>query len=303
MCIRPCYPFCATMYKTTLIKLPRVLISLMTLQSFFYKFLLSIPRRLHVGYDTKVENPVATVVLLHGLGCTHEVWEPLKPKIPDNVRVISLDLLGFGDSPKPRFSAYSNKVQAKSIAKTLRIKNATKNLIIVGHSMGSLIAIDLARQKPDWIKHMLLCGPPIYRPQAKKGQRQDREKILEELYDIAAKTFEENPDEVLGLAATITRLGLAPRSIELTSETIKPYIASLRTSIIDQDTYATAKNITVPTALYYGRFDPLVVHENIANIAKNNQHITTKRFLSSHALSGSYLRRIARDIRRITSQD
>lgn len=260
---------------------------------------LSVPRKLYVGYERYVEHPSATVVLLHGLGCTHEVWEPLKPKLPHTVNVISLDLLGFGDSPKPAFSAYSNVVQAQSIIRTLRKLSVTEDLIIIGHSMGSLVAIELAKKKPSWIRHMFLCGPPIYRPRAEDSQYQDQEKILKKLYSLTAMTFEDNSKAVVEAAAVLKGLGLTPRSIELTSETIKPYIASLRTSILQQNTYTSAQTVTVPTAFYYGRFDPLVIHDNIVNIAHNNPHITTKRFLSSHELSGSYLRRIAKEVHRL----
>lgn len=257
---------------------------------------LSVPRKLYVGYERYVENPSATVVLLHGLGCTHEVWEPLKPKLPHTVNVISLDLLGFGDSPRPAFSAYSNAVQAQSIIRTLRKLDTTEDLIIIGHSMGSLVAVELAKKKPSWIRHMFLCGPPIYRSQAEDSQRQGQEKILEKLYSLTAMTFEDNPKAVIEATAVLKGLGLTPRSVELTSETIKPYIASLRTSILQQRTYATAQTIAVPTDFYYGRFDPLVIHDNIVDIARKNPHVTTKRFLSSHELSGSYLRYIAKEV-------
>ena len=41
------------------------------------------------------------VVLLHGLGNNHKSWSYVLEHLGSSVRVIALDLLGFGDAPKP----------------------------------------------------------------------------------------------------------------------------------------------------------------------------------------------------------
>ena len=61
---------------------------------------------------------------------------------------MSFDMLGFGNSPKPDWKSYDVRDQAASIAATLRQKAITRLDVVIGHSMGSLAAVELAKQHP-----------------------------------------------------------------------------------------------------------------------------------------------------------
>lgn len=247
------------------------------------------PYLLHADIIQRPERPSATVVLLHGLGCTKELWQPLHGKLPDGVRVIALDLLGFGDSPKPAGADYTNQTQARAIWHTLRRLGADESLIVVGHSLGSLAAIAFAAAHPDRTQQVIACGAPLYHPEGDAD-------ILKQLYELSAQGFEENKEAVVAAAKFLQKTGLAPRSLELNHRTIQPYIASLRASIIKQSLCDEVASLQMPSVFLCGRFDPLVRPKTLERLQKTNAHITIRRVMAAHGLSGSYLRRIARII-------
>ncbi|HEX2014248.1 MAG TPA: alpha/beta fold hydrolase, partial [Nitrososphaera sp.] len=83
-----------------------------------------------------------TVILLHGLGGSIESWTNNIEPLSSEMRVIALDLPGFGFSDKPRLS-YSIKFYTDFVAafaKRLQLKRAS----IVGSSLGGQIAAELA---------------------------------------------------------------------------------------------------------------------------------------------------------------
>ena len=75
-----------------------------------------------------------TLLLLHGLGCHHGTWEPVIDALARHYTVIAPDLLGHGQSDKPRhdysLGAYANLLRDLMFA--LGIERAT----IVGALLG-----------------------------------------------------------------------------------------------------------------------------------------------------------------------
>jgi pimeloyl-ACP methyl ester carboxylesterase len=48
-----------------------------------------------------------TIVLVHGFGASSEYWRALYPALSKDYRLIGLDLLGYGQSDKPKDQAMS----------------------------------------------------------------------------------------------------------------------------------------------------------------------------------------------------
>lgn len=101
------------------------------------------------------------VVLVHGYLSDGNYWKPLIPKLAKHYQVISIDLLGFGKSPKPHTARYSLEEHVAALVAT--IKQATDEpIILIGHSMGSLVSAHLATQHPDMVKRLILCNMPLF---------------------------------------------------------------------------------------------------------------------------------------------
>lgn len=76
-----------------------------------------------------------------------------------NYRFFAIDLLGFGDSPKPRASQYSLKEHVEMIEKSVILPNNLTSFHVVAHSMGCIIGIALAAKFSDSVKSVALVAP------------------------------------------------------------------------------------------------------------------------------------------------
>ncbi len=81
------------------------------------------------------------IFFMHGLGCSkdsfHHVWNCTDL---DNFSILTLDLVGFGESSESKDFSYTMEAQARICAEILR-KFSNKNLHIVAHSMGGAVAL------------------------------------------------------------------------------------------------------------------------------------------------------------------
>lgn len=106
------------------------------------------------AYRMAGEGPA--LVLVHGIGDSSATWADLIPALARTHTVIAPDLLGHGDSDKPRadysVAAYANGV--RDLLTTLGIESAT----LVGHSLGGGVAMQFAYQFPERTERLVLVG-------------------------------------------------------------------------------------------------------------------------------------------------
>lgn len=105
------------------------------------------------------------VLLIHGFGASSYSWRHIVAPLAQKYRVITVDLKGFGDSPKPRDDAYSVYEQAR-LVRNFILKNDLKDLHIIGHSYGGGVAlavsIYLAASNPELQKSLVLMDNIAY---------------------------------------------------------------------------------------------------------------------------------------------
>lgn len=98
------------------------------------------------------------VVLLHGKNFWGDYWQGTADALgARGYRVVIPDQIGFGRSSKPEIN-YSFDLLASATAKLLdelKIDRAA----IVGHSMGGMLAVRLARNYPDRVSQLVLANP------------------------------------------------------------------------------------------------------------------------------------------------
>ena len=99
-----------------------------------------------------------TVVLLHGRNFPSSYWEPtIKALAASGYRVVAPDQIGFGKSSKPGF-AYSFDAMARATIALLDSLHVDR-FDLVGHSMGGMLAVRLARAYGPRIDHLILYSP------------------------------------------------------------------------------------------------------------------------------------------------
>jgi pimeloyl-ACP methyl ester carboxylesterase len=113
------------------------------------------------------------MVLLHGLGGSHVNWMRIAPLLAERARVLAPDLPGFGYT---RPAGRSTTVQANAAWVDRFIGEvAGVPAILVGNSMGGLIAILEAARNPESVAGLVLLDPAL--PLA-PGEPRDRQVML-----------------------------------------------------------------------------------------------------------------------------
>lgn len=108
------------------------------------------------------------LVFIHGWTCDHTAMLPLAERFSQDHHWIAPDVLGHGRSSKPQ-DDYKIETQAELIAKLCKIWAPSKPLLI-GHSMGAQIAIEMAAQNPGAYKGVVLLDPAPIIPHEKAVQ-------------------------------------------------------------------------------------------------------------------------------------
>lgn len=110
------------------------------------------------------------VVFLHGWRRDHRDWSQVIELLDEEISVLALDLPGFGDSEAP-LVAIDSIGYAEAIAQVIREwreQVGLSRVIVVGHSFGGRVAIQLASAiAPELVDDLVLVGVPIIRPQTK----------------------------------------------------------------------------------------------------------------------------------------
>ncbi|MFI5498091.1 alpha/beta fold hydrolase [Nocardia asteroides] len=97
-------------------------------------------------------------VLVHGMGGCWRHWAETIPALARTHRVLAVDLPGFGESEKPRSSSLGNAV---AVIDALRRHHGAERIDVVGHSMGTLVACEVAAGLPGTVDRVVLAGGPI----------------------------------------------------------------------------------------------------------------------------------------------
>jgi pimeloyl-ACP methyl ester carboxylesterase len=100
------------------------------------------------------------VLLVHGWGCDHTFMAPQVAHFRRAHRVLAVDLRGHGQSDQPQ-QAYPIEGFADDLA-WLCHELTLERPVVVGHSMGGAIALELAAQRPDVPSAIVLLDSAVF---------------------------------------------------------------------------------------------------------------------------------------------
>jgi pimeloyl-ACP methyl ester carboxylesterase len=108
-----------------------------------------------VSYRTAGEGD-QVVLLIHGIvGCA-EQWDQVVPLLAERYTVVAPDLLGHGQSAKPR-GDYSLGAYAASV-RDLLVALGHRRATVVGHSLGGGVAMQFAYEYPPFAERLVLVS-------------------------------------------------------------------------------------------------------------------------------------------------
>ena len=242
-----------------------------------------------LNYYQREASLAPTLILLHGIGSSIEIWDDLINELPHYFQVVAVDLLGFGKSPKSKNNAYNLESQVEALFDTLRHLKIKGPIVLCGHSLGGLVAIEFAKQHPKNIQQLILCSPPIYRPATGKQSLTAPDERLR----MAYQQIIANSDTSYKVLRFVSKLPLFDDlKLNITQHNFKTYLASLQQSIIKQDTYQTILDLDLPINLIYGLADPLIVPNTLRQLTKQNSNIKIQSVKASHGFHQAYLEQV-----------
>lgn len=124
------------------------------------------------------------VLLLHGIGSGAGSWELLSTLLMQRVRVIAWDAPGYGDSDALAEAQPSAKDYAYALHGLVNVLGLHK-FVLVGHSLGAMMAAAYAAAYPQRV-HVLLLADPAQgyaraEPAARERARSERVRLLTSL--------------------------------------------------------------------------------------------------------------------------
>lgn len=103
------------------------------------------------------------VVFVHGLAASPECWEEAGGQLGPEVRSHFLHMRGFAGLPPSGFRSPGNflKPMADALAGYIRLQRMGP-VPVVGHSMGGIVGLILARDHPDVVERLMVVDVPAF---------------------------------------------------------------------------------------------------------------------------------------------
>jgi pimeloyl-ACP methyl ester carboxylesterase len=109
-----------------------------------------------VTYRVAGDPALPVLLLIHGITSSSATWDPVIPRLAEHAHVIAPDLLGHGDSDKPR-ADYSLGGFASSLRDLLE-HLGHEHVNVVGHSLGGGVAMQFAYQYYEHCDRLVLVS-------------------------------------------------------------------------------------------------------------------------------------------------
>jgi len=226
---------------------------------------------LHIA-DDEGEGPV--VILIHGIASSSATYKHVVPKLSKRHRCITIDLLGFGESPAPEGATYTIEEHVDAIAATIRSLGLSAPFVLVGHSLGALLSARYAAVYPGQVSRLVLVSPPVYIAESEIGDPRVRTQIG--LYLKAYEFLRSNKDFTIANATRIGKLLQISAVFEISERNWTPFILSLQNCIESQTTVSDIAAVRVPIDVVYGALDQFIAPGTM-RIIEQMRHVTMHR--------------------------
>ncbi len=206
------------------------------------------------------------LIFIHGFLENQSMWNTFIPELSKNNQVITIDLLGHGESECLGY-VHTMEAQAEmvfALMKELKIKKAA----FIGHSMGGYIALAFAEMYPKMVSNLVLLNSTSYKDSKERKVNRDRAiKAVKQNYTTFVKLS-------IGNLFSEKNRGLLINEIEnVRLEALKTplqgIIAALEGMKIRKDRVYVLQEAMFPITLILGKQDPVLNYDENSSQVKN----------------------------------
>ncbi len=213
------------------------------------------------------------IVLLHGFLENKSMWDFYIPEFAKKNRVITIDLLGHGETECLSYvqTMEDNADAVHAVLSELRIRKA----IFVGHSMGGYVALAFAELYPENIKGFVLLNSTARADSEERKTNRDRaikavkQSFMNFVSLSIANLFSESNRERLSLEIEMVKK-------EALKTPLQGIVASLEGMKIRKDREVLLHLTSYPKLLILGEKDPVLNYEETKEQLEN----TTVQFVN-----------------------
>jgi len=222
------------------------------------------------------------IIMIHGLGDEADTWRHIINPLSSEYHVVALDLPGFGRSEKPK-KKYTPDLHMQSI---LGLMDALRvdNPILIGSSLGGMLAHGLAMRFPERVAGMILVGGAFHGVKSirnsslrlmqtpllgewiytrfRKDPQQAYETLRSVYYDINQLPKEDRDFLFTRVNKRVWSDGQR-RAYLSTLRNMVPWVRALQSNLPKRLT-----ELSTPTLLIRGEHDPLFSEENIDYVSQ-----------------------------------
>lgn len=219
------------------------------------------------------EGKGTTIVFLHGFLENKKMWNAFVPEFSKKYRVITIDLLGHGESESLGYihSMEDNADIVHTILAELRLRKA----VFVGHSMGGYVALAFAEMYPEYVKGLVLLNSTSRADSDEKKTNRDRAiNAVKQNYTnfvrlSIANLFSEDNRERLSSEIEYVK-------VEALKTPLQGIVASLEGMKIRKDREVLLHFSNYPMLLILGEKDPVLnYNESIEQIEGTKAELVT----------------------------
>ena len=195
-------------------------------------------------YDhSATKTPKLTIIFLHGIASDSRIYHNTIKFLAGTsslkcARFIAFDLLGHGKSYSSHKLNYSYNEQLTALSTAIKKANIKTPIIIVGHSLGTLIATKYAELHKKSVAKLILLSPPAF-------TRAD-------------------------IKALSTGPNLFLQKMPAKTQAMPAFKKSLTNIALNITNYKTFENLTTNTAIIYDSCDLFISGKNLQILAKTN---------------------------------
>ncbi len=232
-----------------------------------------------ISYDEFGKNKHKRLLFIHGLGSSSIVWRDIPEALSEHFHTISIDLIGFGGSDKPKADYTINYFSQfiKNFLRKIGINDQEK-ICIIGHSLGGYIATEYAIENREQIEKLVLIDSSGMLDQPTQLLEQYLNAALETdpfvRYSNLKKVFESLFANPFLLLPIIVDLFISVIEKPGAKHAFKSAFRNSTTTSINLERLKQIKDI--PSLIIWGEKDnliPLIYAKNFRQILSNAQFV------------------------------